>query len=268
MNQQVADITTDGEFMTKKSDRYFVTIIGWEKHNPKVKKGFTHFMFHSGFFQDASITQLTQIETLLYINLMCIACESLCNRITIAPRSMPKHLMIGPQRLHDALLRLEQLQLVTFEKIAPLRIEVNRKESKVKEMNAMVSPSESQSQPALPLTNRDEKVTAIIWRSYSKSYESRYKTKPTWNAKVAGQIKHFSARVPAAEAAEIASFYVGHNGARYIGSGHAIGNLLLDAEKIRTEWLTGRKITTLDARNAESADALKNQISRLTQEAQ
>lgn len=106
--------------------------------------------------------------------------------------------------------------------------------------------------------------TALTWRAYSAAYQSRYKSPATWNGKIAGQLKQFVTRVPAVEAPDIAAFYLGHNGQRYLSSGHAIGLMLMDAEKLRTEWLTGRRITSLDARHAESGDSLKNQIERLT----
>lgn len=114
------------------------------------------------------------------------------------------------------------------------------------------------------LTAQDPSPTALVWRAYKAAYQLRYKSPATWNAKVAGQVKHFVTRVPVIEAPEIAAFYLQHNGTRYVASGHSVGNLLLDAEKIRMEWLTGRKVTSQDARNAEASDSLKNQVERLT----
>lgn len=105
--------------------------------------------------------------------------------------------------------------------------------------------------------------TSETWTAYKAAYLTRYKTEPTWNARVAGQIKHFIHRVPQAEAPPIAEFFVSHNGARYVASAHAVGLLLQDAEKLRTEWLTGRRITSQDARSAESGDSLRNQLERL-----
>ena len=50
-------------------------------------------------------------------------------------------------------------------------------------------------------------------------------------------------RLPVAEAPEVAAFYVRHNAALYVRAGHAVDLLLRDAEKLRTEWATGRIIT-------------------------
>lgn len=105
---------------------------------------------------------------------------------------------------------------------------------------------------------------ARVWRAYKAAYEGRYHQEATWNAKVSGQLKQFVTRVPMSEAPEIAAFYLTHNGARYVSTGHAVGLLLIDAEKLRTEWRSGRKITALDARHADTGDALRNQIERLT----
>jgi hypothetical protein len=105
--------------------------------------------------------------------------------------------------------------------------------------------------------------TAKVWQAYRKAYEARYKAPATWNGKAAGQIKQFVSRIPAAEAPDVASFYVQHNGYLYVTSGHSVGLMLRDAEKLRTEWLTRRVITSSDARSAEASDSLKNQIARL-----
>ena len=66
---------------------------------------------------------------------------------------------------------------------------------------------------------------------------------PTRNAKVNGQMAQFCKRVPIEEAPEIAAFYLGHNNAWYIRGSHSVGSLLNEAEKLRTEWQTGRKVT-------------------------
>ena len=66
---------------------------------------------------------------------------------------------------------------------------------------------------------------------------------PTRNAKVNGQMAQFCKRVPLEEAPAIAAFYLGHNSAFYLRGSHSVGAMLQDAEKLRTEWQTGRKVT-------------------------
>jgi hypothetical protein len=62
-------------------------------------------------------------------------------------------------------------------------------------------------------------------------------------------------RIPEAEAPAVAAFYLTHNDAFYVKSMHPVGLLLRDAEKLRTEWATGRKVTSIQARQGEARDA-------------
>lgn len=122
--------------------------------------------------------------------------------------------------------------------------------------------ADNPSQPAMfPRTSKAP--TSEAWSAYKEAYRKRYKVDPTWNAKVSGQLKHFVKRVPAAEAPDIAKFYVGHNNPRYVASGHAVGPMLLDAEKLRTEWLRGQKITQQEIRNSDFKDSLQSQLERV-----
>src|SRR5262249_35154800 len=45
------------------------------------------------------------------------------------------------------------------------------------------------------------------------------------------------------EAPAVAAFYVTHQGQFYVTKMHPVNLLLTDAEKLRTEWATGRQMT-------------------------
>lgn len=105
--------------------------------------------------------------------------------------------------------------------------------------------------------------TVPVWQAYATRYQQRYGAEPTRNAKINGMLARFLDRVPAEEAPAIAEFFVGHNGQFYVTKMHCIDLLLQDAEKLRTEWLTGRKMTGLEAKSAEQTDAVAEQIKRV-----
>lgn len=90
--------------------------------------------------------------------------------------------------------------------------------------------------------------TAATWTAYAAAYRARYGADPLRNAAVNGQLANFLRRVPGDEAPHIAQHYVSSNNARYVSAGHTVGCLLQDAEKLRTEWLTGRSTTAHEAR--------------------
>lgn len=97
--------------------------------------------------------------------------------------------------------------------------------------------------------------TAATWDAYSIAYQDRYGVPPVRNAQVNGQIKNLVARIGADEAPHVAAFYVSHNGGFYVGKMHPVGLLLSDAEKLRTEWATGRQVTAAAARQVDRKQA-------------
>lgn len=83
-------------------------------------------------------------------------------------------------------------------------------------------------------------VCKSVWDSYSAAYESRYSVRPVRNAKVSTQVKGFVQRIGKEESASIASWFVSHPDGFYGKNLHSFGLLLADAEKLRTQWATGR----------------------------
>jgi hypothetical protein len=97
--------------------------------------------------------------------------------------------------------------------------------------------------------------TTETWDRYSKAYQDRYGVPAQRNGKVNGQMAQFCRRVAVSEAPAIAAFYVAHNNAFYVAKGHAVGQLLADAEKLRTEWATNQTITQTQAQQADKTQA-------------
>jgi uncharacterized protein YdaU (DUF1376 family) len=95
-------------------------------------------------------------------------------------------------------------------------------------------------------------AASAAWAAYVAAYSARYGVEPVRNARVNTQVAAFVKRVPADEAPAIASFYVRHDRRLYVSAGHAVDLLLRDAEKLRTEWATGRQITEEGARKADA----------------
>lgn len=120
-------------------------------------------------------------------------------------------------------------------------------------------PSDSAKKPA----GSDSGKTVQTWAAYSRAYQERYGVEPLRNAKVNGQIGRLIDQVGIDEAPKIAEFYLTHNGGFYVSSGHCVDLLLRDCSKLRTEMVTGRKITRLEARSAEASDALRAQVGRV-----
>ena len=84
--------------------------------------------------------------------------------------------------------------------------------------------------------------TGTTWAAYAEAYRERYGTDPVWNGKQGGMIGQLVKRIGRADAPRVAAFYVRHNDPWYLKQGHAVGILLQQCEKLRTEWATGQTV--------------------------
>jgi hypothetical protein len=105
-----------------------------------------------------------------------------------------------------------------------------------------------------------------IWAAYSGAYRNRYGVEPVRNAKTAGQVAQLRKRL-GQDAAPVAAYYCGHSAQWYTTKGHAFGTLLADAEKLHTEWQTGRQITSTTARIDDRTAHHRNVFDKLIAEA-
>ena len=98
------------------------------------------------------------------------------------------------------------------------------------------------------------------WKSYSDAYWVRYNIEPVRNQKVNSVIKSFVQRVGQEESPHVAAHYLQNNSSWYIQRGHAVDGLLADAEKLRTEWATGRTMTIARARQIDKTESNRSAV--------
>lgn len=110
--------------------------------------------------------------------------------------------------------------------------------------------------------------TIETWGAYSVAYAKRYGQPPVRNARVNSQMSNFVKCIGAQDAPQVAAFFLTHNNSFYVTKGHAVGILLSDAEKLRTEWATGRRTTQTDARQQDKRQGLANSFAPLIEEAE
>ena len=126
--------------------------------------------------------------------------------------------------------------------------------TKVKNLSPGASP------PAAP--------TAETWAAYSEAYEAAYSVKPVRNAQVNGQLAQLVARLGAAEAPEVARWFLRHRNGLYVAAMHSVNLLLRDAEKLRTEWATGRQVTRTQAQQQDRTQTTANAFAGMLAEAE
>lgn len=107
--------------------------------------------------------------------------------------------------------------------------------------------------PAKPVAKKlkPESKGGETWNAYSDAYFARYGIDPVRNAKTLAQVSQLVDRLGSEDAPPVAAFYVHHSNGFYVARMHSVNCLLADAEKLRTEWATGRKVTQTIARQTD-----------------
>lgn len=117
-----------------------------------------------------------------------------------------------------------------------------------------------------PRAKKEPAPSHAAWAAYSEAYTRRYGAAPVRNAATNAQMAQVVARL-GAEAPDVAAHYLTSNNGLYVRVGHAVGQLLRDAEKLRTEWVTGRQGTGTQAMLADRTQTNFNAFAPLLAEA-
>jgi len=81
------------------------------------------------------------------------------------------------------------------------------------------------------------------WEAYSSAYLEKYGTAPVRNAKGNALCCQLVDRLGSLEAPSVAKWYLCSSNTYYSSRGHGLESLVADAEKLRTEWATGKQVT-------------------------
>lgn len=130
-----------------------------------------------------------------------------------------------------------------------------------------IAPSALPGKPARKRASKPAVDSAPTWEAYANAYQDRYSVKPVRNASVNAQIATFIAKLGVEEAPAVARFFVGHQNGLYVSAMHPANLLVRDAEKLRTEWATGRQVTRMNGMHADRTQTNLNAFAPLIAEA-
>lgn len=122
-------------------------------------------------------------------------------------------------------------------------------------------------QPASAGKPAKRSKSAQTWDAYSSAYTARYGVAPVRNAHVNAQLAQLVGKLGAEEAPLVAAHFLSSQNRFYVTAGHAVGVLLRDAEKLRTEWATGRQTTATQAMQADKTQTNFNAFAPLIAQA-
>jgi uncharacterized protein YdaU (DUF1376 family) len=165
---------------------------------------------------------------------------------------------------------------VTRSVTAMKRVEVRSQKSEVRDqksetrgqkLEARSQKSDKRKTKKIPSGAVKEIAPAVhgieTWNRYMDAYVLRYGVMPVRNLHVNSQLLQLVKRLGSDDAPLVAGWYVQHNKPLYVANRHPTNLLLRDAEGLRTQWATGVKATTGEARNLELQDDAQAQVQRV-----
>lgn len=125
-----------------------------------------------------------------------------------------------------------------------------------------IEPSGEPSVPALaaPLSKADleaqmQEACKQTWAAYRSAYRLRHGVDPVRNAKVNTNVRDLVKRLGRDEAPQVAGWFLSVNEQYAVKRMHDLGVLLAGAEAYRTQWATGRQVTTTSAQHTDQTQS-------------
>jgi hypothetical protein len=265
-----------------------IQILNWEKFNPrKDLKATSWLRLQNSLFEDPAFFEFDHAEICFWIYLLSLASKKQTGSVHFSAPHAERIGRFKKSTYESALLKLTQLQCVQIERDDPIvddtqtlrardehvplrnerTDETDVTERNVPDVAEGVTPPAPEPK-AEPKPKKPPAKTAAVWEAYSAAYRDRYGHEPEDNAKVRSQMAQFISQVGAEDAPMIAAFYVSHNHRFYVDKGHPFGLCLTDTTKLRTEWLSGRQVTGIEARATERKQGTFNAFAGLLKEAE
>lgn len=136
--------------------------------------------------------------------------------------------------------------------------------------SSLLSSSEERidsSSPSLQSSNLKSKKNAGVstetWMAYAAAFEERWKVKPIRDRQTNGMMCKLVEKLGSEIAPQVAAFYLTHNKPFYVENRHPVTLLLRDCHGLHTQWATGTKATTSEAKQAELKDSVVEQAKRV-----
>lgn len=244
---------------------YEIEIKNWEKYNPRNdQKTFHWFRFDADFFRDPIISCLPSKDVMVLIVLFTERCRANCAKFKLTVKVPAILAKVSEKEFIESLNALQDAGMIDVSEIRSdpagsvrirsdpcSTIRYDTDETRRDETFPTGSP------PAQPVPRKKSPTVSKggpIWEAYSTAYESRYGQRPARNARDNSLCAKLVDLIGAEDAAKVAAFYLTHHDRWYVSKLHPLNILVADAQKLRTEWLAGTKMTGQMAKEAEVSD--------------
>lgn len=110
---------------------------------------------------------------------------------------------------------------------------------------------------------KKEAKSAQAWEAYKNAYYDRYRVEPERGAETNRDLCRVVDKVGRDSAPHVAAYFLTISLPFYVTNRHPTSLLGRDANSISTQWKTGIKATTGEAKNAEAKDDARAQVARV-----
>jgi hypothetical protein len=230
-----------------------IEVPNWNKFNPRTDRAnHTWFRMQADFLTDPHVFGLSDAEKLLLLMIYSACCKVSTGSVKFNMALSAALRKTTVEEIQKQIQSLQDAGLIRCHEVGdqpslfPLQTDETNGTKRTNETNE----TNERSAPA-----EERTPGALSWDAYSLAYEGRYGHAPPRNKKINGMLKQFSERIPVEEAPKVADFYLKLREPKYLASMHSVGCLLQDAEKIWTQWKTGHRVNSQQAKQHERADA-------------
>jgi hypothetical protein len=224
---------------------------------------------YRSILNDYEMRRLSVQSRLLYISLLIIASETE-NRIPVDYKFLSERTGIDVQT-HDVTALIDSGFLLashaSISMLAPdalcssLLSSVEKDDlSSLNSLNALrIVPSKEVNLKSRKSVGK----SSVVWEAYRGAFLARWKVDPIRDRQTNGMLCKLIEKLSEDTAAQVAVFYLTHNKSFYVENRHPVNVLLRDCHGLHTQWATGLKSTTGEARNAEKQDEFTAQVKRV-----
>jgi hypothetical protein len=228
---------------------YRIKITNWKKYQKQRKKGYRSILISERFLDDAKIASQTPVTRLLFLSCLLATSQSDEGQCEVTHESLARQSGVKSKSIESQLGVLQSLQLLTYEKIAPL-IEVNLIEDKINKDKLKPKGERSKKGAARPPDSAAPVIAAYcdFWRSRYKSESS-----PTIMPHHARMIKSLVAQVGSERAKVIVEAYLKMPDSWFLTKRHDIPTMIGNLNSITQFMDTGKLLTRNEIRQLDNA---------------
>lgn len=250
-----------------KNTIYKIKIKNWGKYNNSLKKGHKSVLISTGFLTDAKIQNLKPSEVLLFLGILLVAGELTSGEVEVSTTQLQHISKLKPSGVRVGVDRLQELQLVTYQKVLLNRIEEKGKEeNRIPNAKALGKKKETQevekisTKDSLAKAPRENKTPEILLaekmhrhelrQAYARAFTKRYRIEAPSNAKTNAQFVQLQKRL-GKEAGAVIAFYLSLDDKFLTENHHPLDVLVSKAEtylaKMRSSEVNSEEIQKIES---------------------